>query len=131
MKYPLSCSTNPIEIYKVSNVSEVTEVVQNKSVNELDALIAAATAEKENAKVRALDEVNAKAAEFKVLCESLDLKPVSFFKSETPAKVYANPADASQTFSGRGPRPDWLTQQLAGIEDKKAIKAKIAEFLVA
>ena len=111
-------------------MSEVIEVVQNKTVNELDAFIAAATAEKENAKVRALEEVNTKAAEFKVLCASLELKPASFFKSETPKKVYANPANPSETFSGRGPRPDWLTQQLAGIEDKKAIKAKIAEFLV-
>jgi hypothetical protein len=112
-------------------MTDVIEVVVGKSVSELDAVIAAAVAEKENAKQRTLEVLNEKAEEFKALCAEAGVKAKSYFveKSESPVVVYANPADASQTYS-KGPRPEWLKVLLEGITDKKAVKAKMAELIV-
>lgn len=113
-------------------MTDVIEVVAGKSVSELDAVIAAATAEKENAKQRLIETLNEKAEEFKALCEQAGVKAKSYFveKNEGPVVVYANPADPSQTYS-KGPRPEWLKAILDGITDKKAVKAKMAELIVA
>ena len=112
-------------------MTDVIEVVSGKSVSELDAVIAAATAEKENAKLRLIETLNAKADEFKALCAQAGVKAKSYFveKNEGPVVVYANPADPSQTYS-KGPRPEWLKVILEGITDKKAVKAKMAELIV-
>ena len=112
-------------------MTDVIEVVAGKSVSELDAVIAAAIAEKENAKLRLIETLNEKASEFKTLCEQAGVKAKSYFveKSDAPAVVYANPADPSQTYS-KGPRPEWLKAILEGITDKKAVKAKMAELIV-
>jgi hypothetical protein len=112
-------------------MTDVTEVVVGKTVSELDAVIAAATAEKENAKQRLIETLNEKASEFKALCEQAGVKAKSYFveKSDAPVVVYANPADPSQTYS-KGPRPEWLKVILEGITDKKAVKAKMAELIV-
>jgi len=113
-------------------MTDVIEVVAGKSVSELDAVIAAATAEKENAKLRLIETLNAKADEFKALCEQAGVKAKSYFveKNEVPVVVYANPANPEQTYS-KGPRPAWLKAILEGITDKKAVKAKMAELIVA
>lgn len=114
-------------------MTDVNEIVAGKPVDELDALIAAATAEKENAKVAALTELTELAEAFKVKCEAVGVKAKTYFsdkKESVPSQVYANPADGSQTYS-KGPRPQWLKDALEGITDRKAIKAKMAEFLVA
>ena len=112
-------------------MTDVIEVVAGKSVSELDAVIAAATAEKENAKLRLIETLNEKAEEFKALCDEAGVKAKSYFveKSDAPAVVYANPNDPSQTYS-KGPRPAWLKAILEGITDKKAVKAKMAELIV-
>jgi hypothetical protein len=55
-------------------MTDVTEVVVGKTVSELDAVIAAAVAEKENAKQRTLETLNAKAEEFKALCAEAGVK---------------------------------------------------------
>jgi len=112
-------------------MTDVIEVVAGKSVSELDEVIAAATAEKENAKLRLIETLNEKASEFKTLCDEAGVKAKSYFveKSDAPAVVYANPNDPSQTYS-KGPRPAWLKAILEGITDKKAVKAKMAELIV-
>jgi len=112
-------------------MTDVIEVVAGKSVSELDEVIAAATAEKENAKLRLIETLNEKASEFKALCDDAGVKAKSYFveKSDAPAVVYANPNDPSQTYS-KGPRPEWLKVILDGITDKKAVKAKMAELIV-
>ncbi len=113
-------------------MTDVIEVVTGKSVSELDSFIAAATAEKENAKQRVIETLQTKADEFKVLCAEAGVKAKSYFvepKSEVVSKVYANPNDPNQTYT-RGPRPEWLVNALEGLTDKKEIKAKIESFLV-
>ncbi len=111
-------------------MTDVIEVVSGKSVSELDAVIAAATAEKENAKQRLIETLNEKASEFKALCEQAGVKAKSYFVEKSEGLVvYANPADPSQTYS-KGPRPEWLKVILEGITDKKAVKAKMAELIV-
>lgn len=113
-------------------MTDVIEVVSGKSVSELDAVIAAATAEKENAKQRVIETLNEKADEFKTLCAEAGVKAKSYFveKSDSPVVVYANPENSSETYS-KGPRPTWLKAILEGITDKKAVKAKMAELIVA
>jgi len=113
-------------------MTDVTEVVVGKTVSELDAVIAAATAEKENAKLRLIETLNEKASEFKALCAQAGVKAKSYFveKSDAPTVVYANPNDPSQTYS-KGPRPARLKAILEGITDKKEVKAKMAELIVA
>lgn len=113
-------------------MTDVIEVVSGKSVSELDNFIAAATAEKENAKQRVIETLKEKANEFKTLCAEAGVKAKSYFveKNESPVVVYANPSDASQTYS-KGPRPEWLKVILEGITDKKSVKAKMAELIVA
>jgi len=112
-------------------MTDVTEVVSGKTVSELDAVIAAAVAEKENAKQRTLETLNAKAEEFKALCAEAGVKAKAYFveKSESPTVVYANPENPSETYS-KGPRPAWLKAILEGITDKKAVKSKMAELIV-
>lgn len=112
-------------------MTDVIEVVAGKSVSELDAVIAAATAEKENAKQRVIVTLNEKANEFKALCEQAGVKAKSYFveKSEGPVVLYANPENPSETYS-KGPRPAWLKAILDGITDKKEIKAKMATLMV-
>jgi len=112
-------------------MTDVTEVVSGKTVSELDAVIAAAVAEKENAKQRTLETLNEKASEFKALCAEAGVKAKAYFveKSESPTVVYANPDNPNETYS-KGPRPAWLKAILEGITDKKAVKAKMAELIV-
>lgn len=112
-------------------MTDVNEVVTGKSVSELDAVIAAASAEKENAKLRLIETLNEKACEFKALCDEAGVKAKPYFveKNDSPSVVYANPADPSQTYS-KGPRPEWLKVILDGITDKKEVKAKMAELIV-
>lgn len=113
-------------------MTDVSEIVSGKPIDELDALIAAATAEKENAKVASFNELTELAEAFKAKCVAVGVKAKTYFtekKESGPSPVYANPADRSQTYS-KGPRPQWLKDLLEGITDRKAIKAKMAEFLV-
>lgn len=112
-------------------MTDVIEVVAGKSVSELDDFIAAATAEKENAKLRLIETLNEKAEEFKSLCAEAGVKAKSYFveKNDSPVVVYANPENPSETYS-KGPRPAWLKAILEGVTDKKAVKAKMAALIV-
>lgn len=107
--------------------------VSGKSIEELNALQAAIEAEKIAAREREMEAFNALVEAVKAKAEALGLKVKSYFveKKETVAKVYRNP-ETGEEFNGRGPRPPWVRQKLEGIDpaDKKAIKAKLAEFLV-
>ena len=112
-------------------MTDVTEVVSGKTVSELDAVIAAATAEKENAKLRLIKTLHEKASEFKTLCDEAGVKAKAYFveKSESPTVVYANPENPNETYS-KGPRPAWLKAILDGITDKKEVKSKMETLVV-
>lgn len=108
------------------------EIVAGKSEAELDELIRAAEAEKASAKERALSEFTAKVEELKTLAESLGIKKVaSYFappKEAKPEKLYRNPANESETWSGKGKKPAWMKALLEGTENpKEAMK----QYLVA
>jgi DNA-binding protein H-NS len=107
------------------------EIVAGKSVPELDELIAAAEAEKSSAKERAMGEFQAKIDEVKALAESLGIKKVaSFFGAAKPEKLYRDPANAENTWSGKGPKPAWLKALLDG-KSKEEAKEAIKDYLVA
>lgn len=43
-----------------------------------------------------------------------DASPRKSRRSSTPGQIYRNPANPEQTWGGRGKRPRWLTDLLAG-----------------
>jgi DNA-binding protein H-NS len=107
------------------------EVVAGKSVPELDELIAAAEAEKASAKERAIGEFTAKVEEIKALAESLGIKKIaSYFGAAKPEKLYRDPNNAENTWSGKGPKPAWLKSLLDG-KSKEEAKEAIKQYLVA
>lgn len=105
--------------------------LSNKSIEELDAFQSAIEAEKKLAKTREMDVFNNLVEQVKAKADVLGLTVKDYFvpKKETVKKVYRNP-DNGEEFGGKGPRPQWLRDKLEGITDKKAIKDKLAEFLV-
>jgi DNA-binding protein H-NS len=105
----------------------MNEVVAGKDVSELDALIAAAEAEKVAAKERAKAEFNELVEKVKSEAEKFGfkLKDVFFPKEPKPAKVYKDP-NSDATWSGKGKKPGWLNTLLEGkdnAEAKEAMKA--------
>ena len=67
---------------------------------------------KERARRKALAEVEAFARERGLT--PADLSDISLKRSRKPATPkYANPADPSQTWSGRGRQPRWVVAELA------------------
>ena len=107
--------------------------LSNKSIEELNSLQAAIESEKEAAKAREMEGFYnlVEAVKLKADVLGINLKEVLFPRAKAEPKVYRDP-DTGETFSWKGPRPEWLKAKLAGIDpaDRKAIKAKIAEFLV-
>jgi DNA-binding protein H-NS len=91
----------------------------DKTLDELNEMIAAAEAAKEAAKDREHTELLRMVDAVKTKAESLGIKARSLFveKVEAVAK-YRNPLNPEETFSGRGPRPAWLKALLAGVEKK-------------
>jgi DNA-binding protein H-NS len=112
-------------------MSELNEVVAGKDVSELDALIAAAEAEKAAAKERAKDEFYALVEKVKSEAEKFGfkLKDVFFPKPEKPAKLYKNP-NGDETWSGKGKKPGWLNALLEG-KTKEEAKEAMKAYLVA
>lgn len=99
---------------------------EDKTVEELNAMIAAAEAAKEAAKDREYTDLLRLVDQVKTKAEALGIKAVSLFKEVVESKPkYRNPNNESETFSGRGPRPAWLKALLEGKskdEAKEALK---------
>lgn len=112
-------------------VSDVNEVVAGKDLTELNALIAAAEQEKERAKEAELASFNDLVEQVKVKAIALGLNVKSFFveKQDRSAK-YANPANPAETYTGFGPRPDWLKALLTDIP-KENVKEELKKYLIA
>ena len=108
----------------------INEVVAGRPLEELDALIAAATAQKEIAKVEAI-------AEFETLVETVKSKAISlgvnvksyFIEKKEVADKYQNPANPDEKWNGRGPNPAWMKALLEGV-DKSQWKAEKAKYLI-
>jgi DNA-binding protein H-NS len=100
----------------------------DKTLDELNEMIAAAEAAKEAAKDREHTELLRMVDAVKVKAESLGIKARSLFVEKTEAVAkYRNPANPEETFSGRGPRPAWLKALLEGVE-KKEIPAALKQY---
>jgi len=106
-------------------MSEVMEMIEGRDFDELQALIDAASAAQANAKQRAYDEFVASVEAIKAQAEVLGIDVKSHFvaKKEYPAK-YRNPANESETWNGRGPRPAWLRALLEGVESENVKEAQ-------
>ncbi len=112
-------------------MSDVNEVVAGRPLDELDALIAAATAQKEVAKETALAEFVELVNTVKAKAESLGVEVKSYFiEKKEYAPKYANPANPTETFNGRGPRPAWLKTLLEGVQ-KEGQKEAMNAYLIA
>lgn len=112
-------------------MTDVTEVVAGRPLDELDALIAAATAQKEVAKETALAEFAALVETVKTKGEALGVNVKSYFvEKKEYAPKYANPANPTETFNGRGPRPAWLKTLLEGVP-KEGQKEAMNQYLIA
>jgi DNA-binding protein H-NS len=100
----------------------------DKSLSDLDEIVAAANAAKEAAKDREHTELLRMVDAVKTKAEALGIKAKTLFveKVEAVAK-YRNPANPDETFSGRGPRPAWLKALLEGVE-KKDIQAALKQY---
>lgn len=112
-------------------MSDVIEVVEGKSFDELQSLIEAATAAQASAKQRALEEFEALVGIVKEKAESLGVDAKSFFveKKEYLPK-YRNPENSDETWNGRGPRPAWLKALLSDVPEadwKQVVKQYLIE----
>jgi len=95
---------------------------EDKTVDELNEMIAAAEAAKESARDREHTDLLRLADQVKTKAEALGIKPISLFRETVAAKPkYRNPNNPDETFNGRGPRPAWLKALVEGM-DKKAVK---------
>lgn len=113
-------------------MSDVNEVVAGKDLGELNALIAAAEQEKERAKEAELAGFNELIEQVKVKAAALGLNAKSYFtveRAERTAK-YANPANPAETYTGFGPRPDWLKALLTDIP-KENVKEELQKYVIA
>jgi len=101
----------------------------DKTLDELNEMIAAAEAAKEAAKDREQTELLRMVDAIKTKAESLGIKARSLFVEAkvSPVAKYRNPGNSDETFSGRGPRPAWLKALLAGVE-KKDIPAALKQY---
>ena len=95
---------------------------EDKTVDELNAIVAAAEAAKESARDRAHTDLLRLADQVKTCASALGIKPISLFREAVESKPkYRNPNNHDETFTGRGPRPAWLKALVEGM-DKKAVK---------
>lgn len=100
------------------------ELVSGKSTEELDALIAAAEAEKAEAVKRDLEELQNLVEQVKAKAAAIGVKAVSFFTEhkDYPPK-YKDP-NSDATWNGRGPQPAWLRAILADVPKEQWKDAK-------
>jgi DNA-binding protein H-NS len=101
----------------------------DKSLSDLDEIVAAANAAKEAAKDREHTELLRMVDAVKEKAAALGIKARSLFAEAkaSPVAKYRNPGNSDETFSGRGPRPAWLKALLAGVE-KKDIPAALKQY---
>lgn len=111
-------------------MTDVMEVVEGRNCDELQALIDAATAAQASAKQRAIEEFESAVESIKAKAEALGLNVKSYLveKKEYPAK-YRNPANETETWNGRGPRPAWLRALLADVPAEQ-IKEAQKQYLI-
>lgn len=109
---------------------EVMEMIEGRDFDELQALIEAASAAQANSKQRAIENFVESVEAIKAQAEVLGLDVKSYFvpKKEYPAK-YRNPANESETWNGRGPRPAWLRALLEGVAAEN-IKEAQKQYLI-
>lgn len=101
---------------------------EDKTLEELNEMIAAAEAAKEFARDRNHIDLLRLADQVKTKAEALGIKPISLFRETVAAKPkYRNPANPEETFSGRGPRPAWLKALIKGL-DEKAVKEALKKY---
>lgn len=101
---------------------------EDKTVEELNALIAAAEAAKEAAKDREHADLLRLVDQVKTKAEALGINAISLFRKTVESKPkYRNPNNPDETFSGRGPRPAWLKALLEGM-DKTAAKEALKQY---
>jgi len=111
-------------------MSDVSEVVSGKSLDELMAIQEAAKNEIENAKAREISEFQTLVDAVKAKAEVLGLNVKSYFtekKAVTPK--YANPSNPEETFTGMGPHPSWMRELLKDVPKENWKEAKKA-FLI-
>lgn len=97
---------------------------EDKTIEELNSMIAAAEAAKEAAKDREHTDLLRLVDQVKTKAEALGIKPISLFRETVESKPkYRNPNNPDETFSGRGPRPAWLKALLEGKSKEEAKEA--------
>lgn len=101
---------------------------EDKTVDELNAIVAAAEAAKESARDRAHTDLLRLADQVKTCAAALGIKPITLFRETVEAKPkYRNPNNRDETFTGRGPRPAWLKALVEGL-DKKAAREALKQY---
>lgn len=112
-------------------MSDVSEVVSGKSLDELMAIQEAARAEIENAKAREISEFQSLVDAVKAKAEVLGLKVKDYFVEKKVAEFkYVNPANPEEKFTGIGPRPAWLRDLLKDVP-KENVKEELKKYLIA
>lgn len=112
-------------------MSDVSEVVSGKSLDELMAIQEAARNEIENAKAREISEFQTLVDAVKAKAEVLGLKVKDYFTEKKVATPkYVNPANPEETFTGMGPRPKWLAALLVDVP-KENMKEEMKKYLIA
>lgn len=95
------------------------------SSHQLDELIAKAAETKRNLQKQRINDVRKKLAQIAkdegYTIEELFGKGAKGGKGSVAAK-YANPADPSQTWSGRGKRPNWFKDALAAGTSEESLR---------
>lgn len=112
-------------------MSDVSEVVSGKSLDELMAIQEAAKNEIENAKAREISEFQALVDAVKAKADVLGLKVKDYFVEKKVVEFkYANPANPEEKFTGMGPRPKWLAALLVDVP-KENMKEEMKKYLIA
>ena len=111
-------------------MSDVSEVVSGKSLDELMAIQEAARNEIENAKAREISEFQALVDAVKAKAEVLGLKVKDYFVEKRVDEFkYVNPANPDEKFTGIGPHPGWMRELLKDVPKENWKEAKKA-FLI-
>ena len=112
-------------------MSDVSEVVSGKSLDELMAIQEAAKNEIENAKARELSEFQELVDSVKAKAVTLGVNVKSYFVEKKVAEFkYVNPANSEEKFTGIGPRPAWLKALLVDVP-KENVKEELKKYLIA
>lgn len=76
-----------------------------------------------------IEEVKSKIAKYKLTAKDLGLEPVRFLeppkaeKTKMPPK-YRNPENEKETYTGKGPKPEWLKKKEAEGRNKEEFLIK-------